>query len=78
MDVKIDKNSWNVPKIFRLIQNKGNVPEREMYHTLNMGIGMVLVVDSKDIDSTREALSKFGFKSWVIGEVFKGNKEVII
>ena len=41
--VRIDKHSWVVPQLFRLIQNKGDVPEREMYHTLNMGIGMVLV-----------------------------------
>ena len=46
INVRINKGSWNAPKIFKLIQNKGNVAEREMYHTLNMGIGMVLIVKS--------------------------------
>jgi len=76
--VKIIKNSWPIPQIFKLLQNRAAIEEHEMFGTFNMGIGMVLVVDSKDIDSTRDALSKFSFKSWVIGEVIKGNREVII
>ena len=78
VDVKIDKNSWNVPKIFRLIQNKGNVPEREMYHTLNMGIGMVLIVASASVNSIIAKLQEQKLKSWVIGEVINGNKQVHI
>ncbi|TBR18758.1 phosphoribosylformylglycinamidine cyclo-ligase, partial [bacterium] len=42
ISVRINKSSWDVPKIFRLVQIKGKVPEKEMFHTLNMGIGMVL------------------------------------
>jgi phosphoribosylformylglycinamidine cyclo-ligase len=78
VDVKIDKNSWIVPKIFRLIQNKGNVPEREMYHTLNMGIGMVLIVASASVNSISAKLKEQKLKSWVIGEVINGNKQVHI
>ena len=76
VDVKIDKNSWSVPKIFRLIQNKGNVPEREMYHTLNMGIGMILVVEPASANTIISKLKEQKLKSWVIGKVVKGNKQV--
>jgi len=78
VDVEINKNSWSVPKIFRLIQNKGNVPEREMYHTLNMGIGMVLIVTPARAKSVILKLKSQKLKSWIIGEVVKGSKKVRI
>ncbi len=78
VDVEIDKSSWNAPKIFRLIQNKGNVSEREMYHTLNMGIGMVLIVAPASVNSIIVKLKSQKLKSWVIGEVVKGSKQVRI
>lgn len=77
-DVKIDKNSWVVPKIFRLIQNKGGIEEKEMYHTFNMGVGMVLIVDKNDAARIKEALAGFNLKSWVIGEVLPGSKGVVV
>ncbi|MDD5409075.1 MAG: phosphoribosylformylglycinamidine cyclo-ligase [Candidatus Omnitrophica bacterium] len=76
VNVIIEKRSWSVPKIFRLIQNKGNVPEREMYHTLNMGIGMVLIVTTGAAKSIIAKLKDQKLKSWIIGEVVKGNKRV--
>lgn len=78
IDARINKNSWSVPKLFRLIQNKGNVPEREMYHTLNMGIGMVLVVEPAAVDSIIAKLKEQKLESRVIGEVVKGSKQVRI
>ncbi|MCK9603101.1 MAG: phosphoribosylformylglycinamidine cyclo-ligase [Candidatus Omnitrophica bacterium] len=76
VDVKIDKNSWPVPKIFRLIQNKGGVEEREMYHTFNMGVGMVLIVEAASAQGIISKLAKSKVKSWIIGEVVEGKKEV--
>ncbi|MCM8789504.1 MAG: phosphoribosylformylglycinamidine cyclo-ligase [Candidatus Omnitrophica bacterium] len=76
VNVRIHKNSWVVPKIFKLIQNKGNIHDKEMYHTFNMGIGMVLVVDSDVAKSVITELSALKVKSWIIGEVIKGKKEV--
>jgi len=78
VDVRINKNSWPVPKIFRLIQNKGNIEDKEMYHTLNMGIGMVLVVRPDSAQDIISRLTQFRLKSWIIGEVIKGKKKVII
>ncbi len=74
--VKINKDSWSVPKIFKLIQNKGGIEDREMFHTFNMGVGMVLVVSPGSAKAVITQLAGFRLKSWVIGEVVKGKKEV--
>jgi len=78
VNVRIDKSSWVVPKIFRLIQNKGNIADKEMYHTFNMGVGMVLIVAAQSAKEIISKLAAFKLKSWVIGEVVKGKKEVQI
>jgi len=78
IDARINKNSWSVPEIFRLIQNKGNVEDREMYHTLNMGIGMVLIVEAQASSAIIKKLSELKLKSWVIGQAVQGNKKVEI
>ncbi len=78
VNVRIDKSSWAVPKIFRLIQNKGNIADREMYHTFNMGCGMVLIVEPSSAKAIISKLAEFKLKSWVIGEVVKGKKQVEI
>ena len=72
MSALIDKKSWPVPKIFKMIQKNGNVEEKEMYKTFNMGIGMVLVLSVKDIIKAKKILAKYRLKSWVIGEIVKG------
>jgi phosphoribosylformylglycinamidine cyclo-ligase len=78
INVRINKGSWNAPKIFKLIQNKGNVAEREMYHTLNMGIGMVLMVKPAAAKNIIAKLASMKLKAWVIGEAVKGKKEIEI
>jgi phosphoribosylformylglycinamidine cyclo-ligase len=78
VDVMINKHAWVIPRIFRLIQNKGNIDDREMYHTLNMGIGMVLIVEPASAKKIIAKLAGSGLKSWVIGEVKKGKKTVQI
>lgn len=78
MAIEIDKYSWKVPAIFLLVQKRGNIEDREMYRTLNMGIGMVVVVSKSDVDKSIRILKQNGVRSNVIGRVVKGNKEVII
>jgi len=78
VNARINKSSWVVPKIFRLIQNKGNIQEKEMYQTFNMGIGMVLVVKPETANLVKSKLSEFSLRSWVIGKILKGRKEVEI
>jgi phosphoribosylformylglycinamidine cyclo-ligase len=72
----IYKDSWEVPEIFRLIQEKGNVSDKDMYHTLNMGIGMVLIAKPQATNEIISRLSGFKIRSHVIGEISKGNKQV--
>lgn len=72
------KDSYPVLPIFKLLQKTGNLEEKMMYNTYNMGLGMVLAVDSADADKTLDALEKAGEKAYRIGEVIGGNKEVIL
>ncbi len=74
----IDKNSYEVPAIFRMLQAKGNIEEKMMYNTYNMGIGMVLAVDASDADKTMEAIRAVGETPYVIGRTETGEKGVTL
>ncbi|PIQ90631.1 MAG: phosphoribosylformylglycinamidine cyclo-ligase [Candidatus Omnitrophica bacterium CG11_big_fil_rev_8_21_14_0_20_41_12] len=78
ISVHIEKNSWKVPEIFRLIQSKGNIENKEMYRTLNMGIGLVLIVEQKSCAAIMKKLSELKLKFWIIGKTIRGNKSVEI
>ena len=75
---KVNKDSYTVPPIFKLMAEKGNVEEHVMYNTYNMGIGMVLAVDEADVQGTIDALGAAGDTAYLIGEVVEGNEGVII
>ena len=72
----VKKDSYEVPAIFRILAKKGEIAEQMMYNTYNMGIGMVLAVDPKDAQKTKEALEKAGETAYVIGETASGEKSV--
>ena len=74
----IRKDSYPVPEIFRLIQEKGSIGEHDMYNTFNMGIGMVLAVDPSDADKALAALAAAKENAWVIGEVASGEREAVV
>ncbi|MDP2924333.1 MAG: phosphoribosylformylglycinamidine cyclo-ligase [Candidatus Omnitrophota bacterium] len=74
----IDKKSWKVPEIFKIIQEKGNIAESEMYTVFNMGIGMILVVEPKFAKSILSTLQASRVKSWVVGEIVKSNIQMVI
>lgn len=76
--VRIAKGSWPVPGIFRRIEAKGRIGEREMYRTFNMGIGMVLVLSPGEASRTLSRFARLGQKAWIIGEVVKGKRGVTI
>ncbi|MBN1526160.1 MAG: phosphoribosylformylglycinamidine cyclo-ligase [Candidatus Omnitrophica bacterium] len=78
MAIEIHKVLWKVPWIFTLIKERAKLDDREMYRTLNMGIGMVLVIGKKDVDKAQRIILKNGFKSHVIGKVVKGNGQVVL
>lgn len=74
----IELNSWPTPRIFKFIQRIGKVDHEEMYKTFNMGIGMILVVDNKDTNKIMQYLKRVKEAAYLIGEIGKGNREVII
>lgn len=76
--LNIDKNSYEVPAIFKLIQKEGNIPLRDMYNTFNMGIGMAIIVSKEEKERALEILKEAGETAYVIGKVVEGNKEINI
>ena len=76
--LKINKNSYEIPPIFKLIAERGNIPERDMYNTFNMGIGMAVIVPENEVEKSLEILKQAGEEAYLIGEVVEGNREVII
>lgn len=76
--LKINKNSYEVPPIFKLIAERGNIPERDMYNTFNMGIGMAVIVPESEVEKSLKILKQAGEEAYLIGEVIAGNKEIIV
>jgi len=74
----IHKDSYDVPVIFKMLQEKGSVEEAVMYNTFNMGIGMVAAVASGDVNQVLKQLRDVGEKAYIIGEIKKGNKGVTL
>lgn len=74
----VRKDSYEVPAIFRLLADKGNIEEQMMYNTYNMGIGMVLAVDPSEVEAAMAAVREAGETPYVIGEVEAGEKGVVL
>ncbi|MCI9075198.1 MAG: phosphoribosylformylglycinamidine cyclo-ligase [Dorea sp.] len=74
----IEKDSYPVPPIFKLLAEKGNIAEQMMYNTFNMGIGMVIAVDAADVDKVMEAVRAAGDEPYVIGRIEAGEKGVTL
>ena len=72
----VEKNSYEVPAIFKLMAEKGNVDEHMMYNTYNMGLGMIVAVDPADVDKTMEAMRSAGDRPYVVGKIIDGEKGV--
>ncbi len=71
----VRKGTWEIPPIFTFLREKGNIPEEEMFRTFNNGIGMILVVRSKDVQEISARLHSLGEKAFIIGEVEKTERE---
>ena len=74
----IRKDSYPVPPIFPLMAKKGEIEEKIMYNTFNMGIGMIVAVDPADVEKTMEAMKAAGETPYVIGSVEAGEKGVTV
>ena len=74
----VEKNSYPVLPIFKLLAEKGNIEEQMMYNTYNMGLGMILAVDAADVDKTMEAIKAAGDTPYVVGRIEDGEKGVTL
>ena len=77
--MKIDKAAIRTPAVFGLIAREGNVPERDMFNTFNMGVGMTVTVSAKDADRALALLHENGIPdAYILGGIVPGEKEVIL
>ena len=74
VSAKVNKAAVRTPEIFRFLQEKGNIPERDMFNTFNMGVGMALVVSPEKADNVLSLCPG----SYVLGEIVEGNEGVIL
>lgn len=73
---RIQKNSYEIPPIFRMLSIDGDIEEKVMYNTYNMGIGMLIAVNSKDADKAVKLIEEAGEKAFIVGETVSGAKGV--
>ena len=78
ISAKINRSDVQVLPIFDLIAKTGNIPERDMFNTFNMGVGMTVVVDKADVDKAIEVLKASGEDAYVLGELVESDEGVII
>ena len=78
LGAKIDKSAVKVLPIFELIAEAGGVPERDMFNTYNMGVGMSVVVPAAEVDKALEILAANGETAYVIGEIIKSEDKIIL
>lgn len=74
----VNKNSYVVPPIFKMLAKDGDISEEMMYNTYNMGIGMLIAVDKADVDKTVNLITLSGETAYVMGEVKDGEKGVTV
>ena len=78
LSAKINKSDVRVLPIFKLIEKTGNIPERDMFNTFNMGVGMSVIVSAEDAEKTVEILNACGENAYLLGEIVEGDDGVIL
>jgi phosphoribosylformylglycinamidine cyclo-ligase len=78
MTAKISKSSVRTPPIFRMLQFLGDIPERDMFNTYNMGVGMTAVVAEQDADAALSLLREGGVDAYALGEIVPGDERVVL
>ena len=73
---QVDEKAWPVQPVFELLARLGNVSQEEMRRTFNMGIGYILVSDTKNTDKILDSLDKNGYDCYIIGNLTKGAEGV--
>ena len=75
---RVDRASVKIPAIFSLLQKRGGIPERDMFNTYNMGVGMSVVVAKADAEKALEVLHKNGEDAYIIGSIINGEDKIVI
>ena len=78
LSVRVEKAAVRTPAIFPLLQREGNIPERDMFNTYNMGVGMAVIVSRDTADTALEALKGAGCDADVLGDVARGEEKVVL
>jgi phosphoribosylformylglycinamidine cyclo-ligase len=78
LDAEIDRSSWKVPDVFRVLQKAGSVESAEMYRAFNMGVGMVVICAPADVKAVLSAASAAGVAGWKLGSLKPGSGVVIL
>jgi len=78
LGAKIDKSSVRVLPIFKLLAKTGNISERDMFNTFNMGVGMSVVVPAEQVDKAIEILKSCGEDAYIIGKIVKSDEKIIM
>ena len=74
--VNIDRAVWETPAIFSWLAQLGNIDREEMFRVFNMGIGFTVVIRPRDVAAVQERLATHEIKSWVLGTIEAGDREV--
>lgn len=77
-DADVNAGAWEVPVVFKKLQEWGNVDWHEMYRTFNMGVGMVLVVAPEEADAVREHLKNAGETFYELGTIIEGSGKAVL
>ena len=75
---QIQTDSYEIPPVFAMLSKDGDITQDVMYHTYNMGIGMMLAVDASDADKTVTLINQAGQKAYIVGEIIDGEKGVTL
>ena len=78
LGAKIDRSAVRVLPIFDLIAKTGNIPERDMFNTFNMGVGMSIVVPADEVETALAVLAEQGTNAYIIGEIVASDEKVTI
>ncbi len=77
VNAAVDLSKINILPLFKLLRTVGNVDEKDMLRTFNMGVGMIMVLDSKIVGEVQMYLSGHNLNSYLIGEIISGDKQVM-
>lgn len=77
LEAEIELGSWEIPAIFKFLQKTGNLQDKDMYRTFNMGIGYLLVIENKYLEQALQMLKTSGEKPYLIGRVKRGDNGVV-